>query len=302
MPDTLANGIRIEYDEIGDSTDPAMLLVMGFGAQLINWPDDFCEALAGHGFRVIRYDNRDVGLSERFEGMGEPNAADVAKAVADGAPVDIPYRLGDMAADGIGLLDALDVDRAHVVGASMGGMIVQLMAVEHGARLRSMTSIMSGTGNPALPQAKPEALEALLSRPADPNDRDSVIEHTLKVHRVIASPQYPTPDDLARHRAAATYDRAYYPAGRTRQYAAILADGSRVERLSRVTVPSLVIHGSDDPLVRVESGKDTANAIPGAKLMVIEGMAHDLPPGLVKTLADAIATHAKGVDRRVAAE
>ncbi len=275
MPRARANGIEIEYEEFGDAGDEPVLLIMGLGAQMILWDEAFCESLAGRGYRVIRFDNRDVGLSTWLDHLGTPNLLAVMSARLFGRKVDAPYLVSDMAADAAALVDALGLDAAHVVGASMGGMIAQAMAIEHPGRVLSLTSMMSTTGEPSLPQSKPEAREVLLS-PA-PRDREQAIERAVRIFRAIGSPGFPFDEERIRGYAARSFDRAFNPAGAARQLTAIVASGSRKRALAALRVPTLVIHGSDDPLVPVTCGVDTAESIPGAKLVVIDGMGHDLP-------------------------
>lgn len=286
-----ANNIAIEVEDMGPKDGPAILLVNGYTSQLINWPKMLLDGLVEAGFRVVRYDNRDVGLSEKFKGTPDPRAT--FKAVMSGATPDIPYAMADMAADGIGVLDALGIDKAHVVGVSMGGMIVQLMAINHGDRLHSMTSIMSSTGNPDVPPATEEA-QLALNEPAPSNERADVITHSTKGRRTYESPAYRKTDAEYAQLIGEAYDRMFYPEGYMRQYCAIVADGSRVDRLKNVTVPTLVIHGKDDNLVRVEGGIDTARSVPGARLELIEGMGHDLPDGLCPRFIKLIVGHARG--------
>lgn len=293
MPQITANGISIEYETHGNPSDPPLLLVMGLGAQLTLWPIELVEALVGHGYYVIRHDNRDIGLSEKFGHAGIPNFRKVALLRMFGIRTKVPYRLSDMAADAAGLLDALGIDSAHVVGGSMGGMIAQLMAIEHAPRVRTLTSIFSTTGNPRLPRPRPEAMNALLDRAPANATLDDVIPIGIRVARAIGSPAYPTPEDRLRERIARDFHRSFYPEGPARQIAAIMDDGDRRKRLKKVTAPTLVIHGTDDPLVPVEGGRDTARAIPGAKLHEIPGMGHDLPLELVDEIAAAIAAHAR---------
>jgi pimeloyl-ACP methyl ester carboxylesterase len=291
MPQVSANGIALEYEDYGDKSAPPLLLVMGLGAQLTLWPIELVEALVERGFRVIRYDNRDIGLSHKMEGARAPGMVRHILMKRFGLNPRVPYTLADMAADGVGLLDALGIGKAHVVGASMGGMIAQHIAFTHPKRVLSLTSIMSTTGNPKLPPAQKQALDVLTRRPASMAET-VLIEHGVKIGRTIGSPGYPT--DEARLRANVTRDfrRSFYPAGMPRQLAAIIADGCRRQRLAGVRAPTLVIHGEGDPLVPVEGGRDTAAHIPGARLKTIPGMGHDLPLALVDEIADAIAAHA----------
>jgi pimeloyl-ACP methyl ester carboxylesterase len=298
MPIVAANGIDIAYDEFGDPKAPVILLIMGLGTQMIAWPVPFCEALAQHGFRVVRFDNRDVGLSTKFDKAAPVDVmASFAQAMA-GKAVDAPYRLDDMAADAIGLMDVLGIQRAHMVGASMGGMIAQVIAAKYPSRTRSLVSIMSSSGDPNLPPGKPEAIAALLAPRPSADDREKLIEHGMKVYRVIGSPGFPTPDAELYAKIAQAAERSYYPVGVGRQLVAVLASGSRVDLLKTITAPTLVVHGADDPLVPVEAGKDTAKHVPGAALKIVPGMGHDLAPGLVPILVEAIADHCLAADRQ----
>jgi pimeloyl-ACP methyl ester carboxylesterase len=285
-----ANGIEIVYDTFGDPSSPPMLLIMGLGAQMIAWDEDFCSALASRGFCVIRFDNRDVGLSTKLDEAGLPNMLAMLRSQMQGETVEAPYTLRDMADDVAGLLDGLAIDAAHIVGASMGGMIAQEMAIRHPDRVLTLTSIMSSTGNPDLPPPDPEALTVLVTPP--PSDRQAYIEYGIESWKVLAGPGYPPDNDRIAERAGRFFDRGLSPAGTSRQMAAILASGSRVEALQSVTAPALIIHGDSDPLVPVEGGIDTADSIPGAELLIIEGMGHDLPPSLASRVIDAIARHA----------
>ena len=263
MPQIEANGLTLEYEEFGDKTAPPLLLVMGLGAQLTLWPIELVEALVARGFRVIRYDNRDIGLSQKFDGAKAPGMVRHILMRRFGLNPRVPYTLADMAADGVGLLDALGIDKAHIVGASMGGMIAQHIAFgSHPEKVLSLTSIMSTTGNPKLPAAQKEALAVLTRRPAS-MEEGVLIDHGVKIGRTIGSPGYPT--DEARLRANVTRDfrRSFYPAGMPRQLAAIVADGCRRERLAGVKAPTLVIHGEGDPLVPIDGGRDTAAHIAG---------------------------------------
>lgn len=290
MPELTANGTQLEVETLGPEQGTPLLLVNGYSSQMTSWPQPLLDGLTANGFRVIRYDNRDVGLSQKFS--GSPDIRAVARAArGDGEMPELPYTLSDMAADGIGILDALDIDRAHVMGMSMGGMIVQLMAIEHPERLLTMTSIMSTTGNPDLPPARPEAQKALLEQPAS-NRRADVIASSVRGRRAFESPAYPKSDAELEAQIAAAYDRMYFPEGSVRQYAAILADGSRVERLQKVRVPTLVIHGQDDALVRVEGGRDTAACIADARLEEFPGMGHDLPEALCPDFVRLLTEHA----------
>lgn len=292
MAQVHANGIEIEYDDHGDPAAPPVLLVMGLGAQMTLWPIELVEALVARGFRVIRYDNRDIGLSHKFEGAKAPGMVRLLLLSRFGFKPKVPYTLADMAADGIGLLDALGIAKAHIVGASMGGMIAQHMAFAHPERVLSLTSIMSTTGNRKLPGGTREAIGVLTKRPAS-MEEDVLVEHGIKVARAIGSPGFPLDEDKVRERSRALIRRSFYPAGMPRQFAAIVADGDRRERLRSVKAPTLVIHGEADPLVPLPGGEDTARSIAGARLKTIPGMGHDLPVELVDEIADAVAEHAR---------
>ncbi len=283
-----ANGITIEYDAHGDPSDPPLLLIMGLGAQMTLWPIELVEALVAHRFYVIRFDNRDIGLSTKFDAAGLPEMGALVMAVMSGKLPSLAYTLDDMAEDASALLGALGIQRAHIVGASMGGMIAQLFAVNHPEKLLSLTSIMSTTGNPSLPPAKPDAMAVLTNRPttADPN---ILVDFGVRAARTIGSPAYPASEERLRARVRADYERSFSPHGAMRQMAAVIGGGDRRERLSHISAPTLVIHGDADPLVPVEGGRDTAAAISGAELLVIPGMGHDLPVELVPQIADAIA-------------
>lgn len=289
--------IEIFYEDHGDPSHEVILLVMGLGAQLTLWPDELVETLVGEGFRVIRYDNRDIGLSQKFDGARAPSVPIQLLRKKIGFPARVPYTLTDMANDGIGLLDALGIDKAHVVGASMGGMIVQLMAVHHPERLMTMTSIMSTTGNGKLPQAEKHAMDALIA-PLKGMDEESLVAHGLNVVRNIGSPdspEFPFDVEAQRERVLKNIRRSVYPAGLPRQLAAIIDDGCRRSRLAQVRTPTLVLHGEADPLVKLEAGEDTARHISGARLVTIPGWGHDIPLKLIPQVAGEIVAHARGV-------
>jgi pimeloyl-ACP methyl ester carboxylesterase len=290
MPHVTANGIQIEYDTFGDRSSPALLLVAGNGAQLIFWEVEFCELLAKKGFFVIRFDNRDAGRSTKFEEAGIPDFMAAVKAAMEGKPVESAYSLDDMADDAVGLLNALGIEKAHICGLSMGGMIAQVIAYRHPKHVLSLTSIMSMTGNPDLPLGKPDALAAVMA-PA-PKERGAYIEHNMNVWQTIWSPGFPFEEKRARTFLENSYDRSYYPQGMARQNIALIASGDRRPSLSLLKVPTLVIHGADDPLIPVEGGKDTTRVIPGARLLIIDGMGHDMPRGVWAEIADAISNHA----------
>ena len=285
MPHATANGIQIEYDTFGDASSPALLLVMGAGGQMILWEAGFCEGLAKKGLFVIRFDNRDCGLSTKFEEAGIPDMM----AAMEGKPIRTAYSLEDMADDAVGLLDALGIGKAHICGASMGGMIAQVIAYRYPERVLTLTSIMSSTGNPELPQMKPEVLAAVF-KPI-PEERQAFIEHNVNLWRMLWSPGFPFDEERLRSVIAATYDRSYYPQGMVRQSAAVLVHGYRRSEIASIAAPTLVIHGDGDPLMSVEGGKETAQLIEGAKLRIIAGMGHDMPKETWPILVDAISDH-----------
>jgi len=288
-----ANGIEIEYETAGNRSDPALLLVMGLGAQLTIWPDALFQGLAGKGFFVIRFDNRDTGLSTDFGSWGKANIPDAITKVMSGKKVESPYLLKDMAADAIGLLDALGIDKAHMVGASMGGMIVQLVAALWPQRTRSMVSIYSSSGRPGLPVGKPEALAMLTAQPEGPA-REQLVKYGMKLRQVIGSPAYPTPEAELRAFVEKNVDRRWYPEGAARQYLSVIASGDRVELLKTVKAPTLVLHGEEDPLLPVECGRDVARLVPAAEIQTYPGWGHDFPGQLVPTLVDRIAGFCDG--------
>ena len=293
MARTKANGIEIEYESLGNKSDPALLLIMGLGAQLTIWPDAFCRGLADNGFHVIRYDNRDVGLSTDLGSWGVPNIPEAFGKAMRGEPVQAPYLVKDMAADGVALLDALGLDKAHIVGASMGGMIAQMVAGLWPEHTRSLVSIYSTSGRPGLPPGKPEALAMLSAQPEGPS-REQRVAHGMKLRRVIGSPKYPTPEAELRAFVEKNVDRRWYPEGSARQYLSIIASGDRVELLKTIKAPTLVLHGEEDPLLPVECGRDVARLVPGAEIQTYAGWGHDFPPQLVPTLVDRIAGFCKG--------
>jgi pimeloyl-ACP methyl ester carboxylesterase len=294
MANVQANGIQIEYDTFGKRSGRPLLLVMGLGAQMIHWRKEFCQQLADAGHFVVRYDNRDVGLSTKFEKAGLPDIAAIMTQMAEGKAVTAPYTLNDMADDGMGLLDALDIPAAHVCGASMGGMIVQAMAIRHAPRIKSITSIMSSTGNRDLPPAKPEAMAALMS-PAGTN-REEVVARSASVAKVIGSPAYPASPEETQARALEAFERSFYPIGVARHMAAVASHGSRKPALQQLDLAALIIHGKADPLVPVEGGLDTHDALRGSKLMLIEGMGHDLPQQVWPQIIAGIAALTKAAD------
>ncbi|MDA7415439.1 alpha/beta fold hydrolase [Xenophilus arseniciresistens] len=291
-----ANGISLEVEDSGGS-GPAVLLVMGLGMQLIAWPEAFVQGLAGAGYRVLRHDNRDVGLSQYFDELPTPGLMWQALRQKMGLPVRAPYGLDDMARDALGLLDALGIEQAHVIGASMGGMIAQRMAIAEPTRVRSLVSVMSSSGARGLPEARQDVGLALLSRPPRQGGQAALVEHSLSLVRLIASPGYPFDEAATRERLAAALDRAYHPAGLVRQILAIGADtGVRDALLPRISSPTLVLHGDGDVLVPIECGRDTARRIPGARFEAIAGMGHDLPAGLLPVLLSHILPFFQAVD------
>lgn len=293
-----ANGIDICYEIFGDPNAEPMLLIMGLGAQMIHWDDDFCRQLAARGFRVIRFDNRDIGKSSKLSGGKRLTPLELLKMRFLRIPVAAPYKIRDMAEDVVGLMDALHVKSAHLVGASMGGMIAQEVAILFPQRVRSLTSIMSTTGDPKVPPPSREASALLMAPP--PATKEEYFERFAQTWKVLRVGSFPEDEALDRSRAERTYERGLNPAGVGRQLRAILASGSRKERLASVKVPTLVIHGTVDPLVRPEGGKFTAAAIPGAKLLMIEGMGHALPIPMWPQIIDAIDKHAHAASAKAA--
>jgi len=286
-----ANGIRIAYEEFGEPSNPAIVLVMGLATQMIAWPLSLCHGLAERGFRVIRFDNRDVGLSEKMESARIPSAPSVMLAAAFGRPLNVSYKLDDMANDVCGVMDALHLGQVHLAGVSMGGMIAQIVTARFPERIHSLTSIMSSSGDSGLPRANRKITRALLKRYlglVKPS-----IESTMDFQRLIGSPGFPQSDRELREKVTAAFERSVYPKGYARQMAAIMASGSRVELLQQIKTPSLVVHGRDDLLVPLPCGVDTARHIPNARLEIIDGMGHNLPEGLMPALTELIAGHAE---------
>jgi len=287
MPRLKSNGLELEYGTFGDRAARPLLLVMGLGTQMIAWDQEFCEQLAARGHYVIRFDNRDIGLSSKLDAFQPPNLIEMQMKMAAGESVEVPYHLSDMADDAVGVLDALEIEAAHIVGASMGGMIVQTMAIEHPDRVASLTSIMSTPGDPKVGRATPEAIEALLA--PQPEDRDEYIE-TFMLAEVWQSKKYFDPV-AARQLGADSFDRNYYPEGATRQMAAVYATGDRSTGLAALDLPTLVIHGRDDTLIQPDGGERTAELVPGARLLFVSDMGHDLPAPLWPVIAEAIGGH-----------
>lgn len=298
MNSAKANGLALAWDSFGQTDAEPVLLISGLGAQMIRWSELFCKGLAARGYRVIRFDNRDAGRSTHFRTSAAPDFGVLAAALMAGRRPDVPYTLYDMAADAIGLLDALGIAKAHVVGRSMGGMIAQVLASDHANRVLSLTSIMSSTGNPALPQAEPEVVTMMMRPAPDPIiDPEGFLAVRLAFARRIAGTGFPF--DEATHRAILLDEvrRCYDPGGVARQIAAMAVAGDRRARLATVTAPTLVVHGTDDPLIPPACGQDTAHSIPNAAYLPIDGMGHDLPPELEERVIDAICNVMAGQSR-----
>ncbi|RSN30367.1 alpha/beta hydrolase [Amycolatopsis sp. WAC 04169] len=287
MPRARVNGLELEYDTFGSPADPPLVLVMGLGAQMVTWEVGFCELLAEGGFHVVRFDNRDIGLSSYLDDLPTPDLA----ALAAGDLTSAPYLLSDLAADVTGLFDTLGFARAHVVGASMGGMIVQQLAIDSPERLLSLTSIMSTTGDPSVGHPEPVAVAGLTRPPAA--TREQAIEDGIEWFKLVGSPGHPSDEEFLRMKATRNHDRANHPEGALRQAAAVVASGDRTAKLRDVHVPTLVIHGESDPLINVSGGKATAEAIPDAELLLFPGMGHELPRQLWPAIAGAIIAHAR---------
>ena len=287
MAQAKINGINIEYEVHGADNGEPLLMIMGLGSQMTRWPPAFYEKLVAKGFRVIRFDNRDVGLSQKFSGA--PSVESVVAALIQGQKPDIPYTLDDMAADAVGVLDHLGIKRAHVCGASMGGMIGQLVAADYPERVLSFTAVFTTTGNPALPPSTPEAMAVLTTRAPDPKkDIEAYLDQAVINQRTIGSPGFPFDEKIMRERLRSDVLRCYEPAGVARQLAAVIANGDRRPKLGKIKAPTVVLHGDSDPLVNVEGGKDLAANVPGAELRIVAGMGHDLPVALYDTIVDAI--------------
>jgi pimeloyl-ACP methyl ester carboxylesterase len=293
-----ANGISIEVEDTGaDGSQqgrPVVLLIMGMGMQLVAWPPALVQALVDQGFRVVRFDNRDIGLSQHFDHLGVPNILWEGLRYRIGLAVRAPYSLHDMAADALGILDALGIERAHVVGVSMGAMIAQRVSLAAPARVLSLASIMGSSGARYLPQPQPHVVKVLLSRPRGHDER-AVVEHYVKLFKAIGSPGFPLDEPGLRERVLASVRRNYHPEGSLRQMAAVAADARRADELAGIRVPTLVLHGMDDPLVPVACGHDTARRIPGARFLAVKGMGHDLAPGVVERLIEPLLPHLQPV-------
>lgn len=294
MPTLEANGITLAYDVQGEPDGESILLIAGLGLQLISWPDEFCRGLTSQGFRVIRFDNRDSGLSTKMDQFGKPNLHLAFFRSLFHMPIFSGYTLYDMAKDATGLLDGLGIEKAHIVGASMGGMIAQIIAARHPHRSLTLTSIMSTSGRPGLPGPTLAAHNAMFSQPANPRDFNSVVDHFVNLFRVIGSPKYPTPEAELRRRVIESVRRNASARGTARQIMAVASSGDLVAQLRTIRIPTLVIHGTEDPLVPIACGRDTARLVPGAIMHEIEGMGHDFPPALEGHLSALIAAHCKG--------
>lgn len=294
MPRAKSNGIEIEYETLGDPAGAPVLLIMGLGAQLVRWPQAFCQALVDAGHHVIRFDNRDVGLSSKMS--GKVPLLRTALWTAVGLPVALPYTLYDMAEDARGLLDALSLPSAHVIGASMGGMIGQILCARHPDRVRSFVSIMSTSGDRRLPGPSLDLRLQLLRR-APANDRAARAAHVADIFRRIGSPGFPIPIEELRARSARELDRSDYPPGFLRQVAAIAGSPSRLALLAGIRAPTLIIHGAADPLVPVAAAHDLKRRIPGAAIEIIDGMGHDLPPAILPRVTERIVAHLRAFGR-----
>ncbi len=297
MASLTANGITIEYEDHGHAGDPAIVLIMGLAAQLVLWPRDLIDSLVAAGFRVVAFDNRDIGLSYKFHGRRTVHPLVQVAGRVVGLHKLAPYTLHSMAKDTVGVMDALEIEQAHLVGASMGGMIGQLTAARAPDRVRSLTAIMSTTGNPRLPQARPEITRKMLGNRPQGKDRDTLIDASMQIWDLIGTPGDDENRQSLRERIAHSFDRSYYPQGVRRQLAAILATGDFREQSRKITAPTLVLHGSIDPLAPKEGGEDIARNVPGARLEIIDGMAHDLPEKFLPRISGHILDHVRAVER-----
>lgn len=285
-----ANGIDIEYETRGDVGNAALVLVRGLGSQLAAWPESYLDAFVEAGLHVVMFDNRDVGLSQKFGEFGPADSEAVTLAMKEGRKPELAYALDDMAADAIGLMDELGIEKAHICGMSLGGMVVQVASAGYSHRFLSATSIMSSTGARSLPQSTPEAMEALRSN-SDSDDLEEIIAHSVTCSRIYTGKGNPIPDDVLQERERRVITRSYYPEGSSRQFTAVIASGDRSKLCRSIDVPFLVIHGTDDPLIPKEGGIDTAEKVPGARLHLVEGMGHDLPPQCCEEITGAIVEH-----------
>lgn len=292
MPKANVNNVEIEYETFGDSVSKPLLLIAGLGSQMLAWSDEMCENFANRGFFIIRFDNRDVGLSTKFEDAGLPNFLEITAAYSRGEIPEVPYTLVDMAGDAVGVLDALNIDKAHVCGASMGGMIAQILAYRYPSRVLSLTLIMSTTGNPDLPQPKPEIMAQFFA--PVPSEREAYIEETVKRDSLIYG-TYTYDEKQGRDYRTKEYDRSYYPEGIARQLAAMAVPGNIKPKISAIRAPTLVIHGSEDPFNSVEAGKEIATEILGAELLILDGMGHSFPREVVPQIVNALVANSNKI-------
>jgi pimeloyl-ACP methyl ester carboxylesterase len=294
MPKAATNGVELEYELTGPEDGPPLLLVGGLGVQIISWTENFVAALADRGFRVIAYDNRDIGLSTKHDDWGPADIKTAFKQARAKEKVEAPYTLEDMADDAAGLLDVLGIDKAHIVGSSNGGAIAQTLAIRHPDKIATMVSIMATSGRRGLPRPEGEVAE-WLARPRNPSGtREGAMDEAVSTSHLIGSPGFPRDEQVLRDRAGRLYDRSFYPAGNSRHLLASIASGDgRAARLGDISAPTLVIHGRDDPLVDLACAEDVQKTIPGAEMLVIDGMGHDYPDGAVSQIADAVLDNAK---------
>ena len=285
MPKANVNNIEIEYETIGNPNSKPLLLIAGLGSQLLAWSDEICESLAESGFFIIRFDNRDVGLSTKFDDAGIPDMMEISAAYNRGEKPDIPYTLEDMTDDAVGILDALNIDKAHICGASMGGMIAQIIAYKHPSRVQSLTVIMSTTGNPELPPSKPEILMQFFA--PVPSEREAYIDEMVKRDSLIYG-NFTNNEDQGRDYRTKEYDRSYYPEGIARQLASMAIPGNIKPKISAIRAPTIIIHGSEDPFNHIEAGKEIASTIPGAELLIIDGMGHSFPSEIIPHIVKAL--------------
>ena len=288
MPKAIIDNTEIEFETIGNPNSKPLLLIAGLGGQLLAWPDEICDSLADRGFFVIRFDNRDVGLSTKFEDAEIPDFMRINEAYARGEKPEVPYTLEDMARDAVGVLDALKIDKAHICGASMGGLIAQVLAYRYPSRVQTLAVIMSTTGNPNLPQGKPEVMAAFFA--PVPSEREAYIEEMVKRDHLIHG-EFVFDEDQGREYRAKEYDRCYYPDGSIRQLAAMAVPGNVKPHISAIQVPTIVIHGAADPFYSIEAGKEIADTIHGADLLVIDGMGHSLPKEILPQVIDALVSN-----------
>ena len=293
MPKANVNEIEIEYETIGNPSSKPLLLIAGLGTSLLAWTDEFCQKLVDKGFFVVRYDNRDVGLSTKFDSAGIPNMMEIGAAYTRGETPKVPYTLVDIADDAVGVLDALNIEKAHILGASMGGIIAQIIGYRYPSRVLSLNIIISTTGNPTLPQAKPEIMAQFFA--PVPSEREAYIEEMIKRDKLIYG-NYDYDEALGRKFRGMEYDRSYYPEGVARQMAAMTVPGNIQPYISEIKAPTIVIHGKEDPFNSVEAGKEIASTIPGAELMLIDGMGHSLPKELLDQIIEAIVANSKKVN------